>query len=202
MGLCWGSEPCQLSPSRSLSLSPLLPASVWSLIQRPAMGLGLGCVFPQLKCFQQLSGACDAAVRAQEVTPSREKSGLWLLSYPWRRVSRCSEGEAGPVPGFSQVCMVSGPAHLHCRGWGAADPCQVGGLLAVFRTGDTGGDTGNSQRGSDDSTFLSYLKVGVSDHTVSVGLVKASKALTGGGKSLESEPRCQASRPCPSACEL
>ena len=103
-------------PPAGVSLSPLLLASVWSLIRRPAMGLGLGCVFPQPKFFQQLSGACDAAVCSQEVTSSREKSGLWLVSYPWRRVSRCSEGEAGPVPGFSQVSMVLGPAHLHCHG--------------------------------------------------------------------------------------
>lgn len=142
------------SPPAGVSLSPLLPASVWSLIRRPDMGLGLGCVFPRLKCFQQLSGACDAAVCAQEVTPSLEKSGLWLDLYPWRRVSRCSEGEAGPVPGSSQVSMVLGPAQLHCHGWGAADACQLGGLLAVFRASDTGGDTGNSQRGSGDSQLF------------------------------------------------
>lgn len=59
----------------------------------------------------------------------------------WRRVSQRSEGEASPMPGFLQVSVVLNPAHLHCHGWGAADPYQLGGLLTVFQTGDSGGDT-------------------------------------------------------------
>lgn len=77
--------PCQLSPSPgpqpesfSLSLSPCL-----CLVPDPEAGhgLSLGCVLLRLKCFQQLSGACDAEVCAQEVTSSRGKSGFWLVSY-------------------------------------------------------------------------------------------------------------------------
>ena len=121
---------CQLSPSPgpqpesfSLSQSPCL-----CLVPDPeaAVGLSLGCVLLQLKCFRQLSGACGAAVYAQEVTPLGRNRGFFLSGTALgRRASWCSAGEASPVPGFSQVSVVLSLAHLHRHGWGAADPYQL-----------------------------------------------------------------------------
>lgn len=78
VGLCWGSGAVSALPQPwppagvflSLSPSPCL-----CLVPDPeaGRGLSLGCVLLQLKCFQQLSGACDAEVCAQEVTSSRGK---------------------------------------------------------------------------------------------------------------------------------
>ena len=69
--------PCQLSPSPGPQLESfsLSPSPCLCLVPDPeaGRGLSLGCVLLQLKCFQQLSGACDAEVCAQEVTSSRGK---------------------------------------------------------------------------------------------------------------------------------